>query len=73
MLFKLKMCGQMVIKRRKIIKTDWVELSAGALADIQSNYMYLGILQFHESHNDKENSNIQVSPKDKTDPEEPVQ
>lgn len=50
MLFGLEKCGQMVVKRRKIVQSDGVELPVSHITDIQTGYKYLGILQSHENH-----------------------
>lgn len=58
MSFRLEMCGQMVIKRRKVVKLDGVELPPGHIADIQTSCKYLS-MTWEPLGGDKEYSNIQ--------------
>uniref|UniRef100_A0A8C4WGB1 Reverse transcriptase domain-containing protein n=1 Tax=Gopherus evgoodei TaxID=1825980 RepID=A0A8C4WGB1_9SAUR len=53
MSFGLEKCGRMVVKRGKVVKTDGVELPAGHIADIQTNYKYLGVPQSHGNHDEE--------------------
>ena len=53
MSFGLKKCGRMIARRRKMIKTDGLELPAGHIADIQTSYKYLGIPQSHGNHDEE--------------------
>ena len=72
MSFGLKKCGRMIARRRKMIKTDGLELPAGHIADIQTSYKYLGIPQSHGNH-DEEARKTATSKYHQRGPEKPAQ
>lgn len=74
MLFRLEKCVQIVVKRGIVVKTDGVELPAGHNGHTSQLQVPWYLTKTKESQREgEENSNIQVPPKDKTDPDDPAQ
>lgn len=66
----LEKCGQMIVKRGKVVKINGLKLLADHIADIQTSYKYLGTHGNHDEEVRKTaTANTQVQQRYKIDPE----
>ena len=45
MTFGIEKCGRLILNRKRMVKTDGLQLSTGTIKEVEEEYKYLGIMQ----------------------------